>query len=423
MLRLLLAMTMGLAACKKSASDAAVQGAGESIGRWKKTWELIVSSPTDEGTKSEDACNDFVATAKGDLFAVGFGTALVSKDSQRDVVIRRVAADGKELLESWPEVFDAAKGNDSAQTVAVDAQGSLYVGGSARNYESAESALDGWIRKFAPSGQEDVFNWDKKIADDRLVGGFETVEDIVTSATSVYAAGHYNSSGWLKRYSLAGEEASDWHVEETTRPSRADAVALDTKGNVYLAGFSRNGAQPFVWLKKYLPTGKEDVAGWNKKLTVDIVEGTVSPRLAVDGADNIFLAVTGHNLVSATSGLDWWLKKYNPDGSDNGAFDEKIDGGADDDVQGLFVDTAGNVVIAGSGVSIVSPESGKDLWVRFFDQSGIESKADEIRIDGGASAGANAVGVVSGNLIVCGYGTNLKDPASATDFWLMRFSR
>ena len=81
------------------------------------------------------------------------------------------------------------------------------------------------------------------------------------------------------------------------------------KEAVYLAGYSRNRAQPFVWLKKYASAGKEDAEAWNKKFNVDLVGGTVEPRLALDSKDNVYLGFTGRNLVSPESGLDWWVKR------------------------------------------------------------------------------------------------------------------
>ena len=38
--------------------------------------------------------------------------------------------------------------------------------------------------------------------------------------------------------------------------------------------------------------------------------------LAIDSSGNVYAAGSGENIVGASNGRDWWIKEFNPDGTE-----------------------------------------------------------------------------------------------------------
>ncbi|TKJ41333.1 hypothetical protein CEE36_08435 [candidate division TA06 bacterium B3_TA06] len=215
---------------------------------------------------------------------------------------------------------------------------------------------------------------------------------------------------------LAAQVTEEWVARydgPESRMDRANAIAVDDAGNVYVTGrsggdyatvkYSSAGVQQ--WVARY----DDPASGWDEAYAI-----------AVDGAGNVY--VTGTDWDYATfkynsSGLEEWVARY--DGPGSGI----------DLAYALTVDDAGNVYVTGhsdgSGTAIDYAtvkynSSGVEEWVARYD--GPPSSIDEacaIALDG------------SGNVYVTGhsYGSGTDDDyatvkysSSGVQQWAARYN-
>jgi len=153
----------------------------------------------------------------------------------------------------------------------------------------------------------------------------------------------------------------------------AEAMAVDTAGNVYVTGTSDGLATLYDFATvKYDANGNEL---WVARYDGLANETDEAHSLAVDPAGNVY--VTGHGTESGTgiSGYDYVTVKYDPDGNElwvaryNGA------GSGGDLGTDLRIDPLGNAYVSGSSegdgtdvdyVTIKYDPDGNELWVARF---------------------------------------------------------
>lgn len=218
----------------------------------------------------------------------------------------------------------------------TDSLGNVYVTGYGPNLVSASSGTDWFIKKFDSSGNEDTINWNKRF-------------DI--------AAG-----------------ASD----------QGRGLAIDASNNVYAIAVSISGAY-YAWcMKKFSSTGSEDTTNWNK-VEYGIYGAPREPRgIAINSNGDVFIAGYAYNLVSGTSGYDWWIRKFSSSGAENITWALKLNSSTDDRALAIAIDSTDNVYIAGFGWQLVSAYSADDWWIRKYNAAGYEITTNWNKvIDGG----------------------------------------
>jgi hypothetical protein len=220
-------------------------------------------------------------------------------------------------------------GADTALAIAVDSTGAAYVTGSTFSPDfPVTGALQG-----ASAGAPDVF------------------------VTKI------NPTGTALVYStyLGG-----------TNLDQANAIAVDSAGNVYVTGFTSSAdfptASPInaasaggndIFLTKIDPTGAALVySTYIGGTTDDIANG-----LAIDAAGNVFITGSTSSvdfpvlgaIQGATGGvLDAFVTEVNSAGTAL-VFSTYLGGSADDVANGLALDTAGNIYVTGNSKSIDFP--------------------------------------------------------------------
>ncbi|MCP3684817.1 MAG: hypothetical protein GY861_19285, partial [bacterium] len=114
----------------------------------------------------------------------------------------------------------------------------------------------------------------------------------------------------------------------------------------------------------------EDTLNWNKSFNHYSTDEAYS--VAVDADGNVYVAGIGYYLVSGSSGKDWWLKKFAANGTEDlDNWNLSFDGsGMSDSVNSVVVDADGNVYVAGGGYDLVSGSSGVDWWLKKFTANG-----------------------------------------------------
>jgi|GEM_PF-1378379 len=165
--------------------------------------------------------------------------------------------------------------------------------------------------------------WNKKI--DGNAGDDSASAVAVDSQGDVYVAGYGtnivgSSSGmdwWIRKFNANGveyESSSGWNKKINIHGTEEiSAIAVDSNDNVYVLGYSYGGSADAVIIRKYAPNGTEDT-GWSREISDPDGSGTFiynySMDIAVDQNDNVF--ITG--FTGDGSDSTWWLKKFSSAG-------------------------------------------------------------------------------------------------------------
>jgi hypothetical protein len=271
---------------------------------------------------------------------------------------------------------------ERAYALAVDGDGSVYVGGFTEGALLNENAglWDAFVRKYSSSG---AHLWTRQ---------FGTSSDDYVHALAVdgdgnvYAVGATGGllsgrrlGGWdafVRKYSKSGahlwtEQFGDWDHDY------ANAVGVDASGNVYVAGgvtvdHSVNAFGPAqVSLDAYLwKFASDGTFVWSQELGTTLDDAAYG--VAVDGNGDLYVVgYTSGALVGSSEGKkDGFLWKFNAGGA--ALWAEQFGTSRDDDALGVAVDASGNVYVAGTTGGELARESlgGVDAYVRSYDSNG-----------------------------------------------------
>jgi hypothetical protein len=209
-------------------------------------------------------------------------------------------------------------------------------------------------------------------------------------------------------------EAQAWSAAPQRGSAAADsgqAVGLDGSGNVYLAGSTlgsldgnSNAGGEDLCLLKFSSAG---VRQWTAQFGSAAGDG--ANAVAVDSAGNVYVAgftlgsLPGAN-VGSSGGSDLFLIKYDPAGVQQWV--RQLGSVASDQARGLAIDAAGNVYVTGStlgtlpGFGNVSA-GGEDLFLLKYDGNGVLQWVRQFGSVAGDQAYAVAVGS-NGAIFVAG---------------------
>jgi len=329
-------------------------------------WNKTVTSTGIDNAKA-------IATdSMGNVYVVGSGTNLVNVTSGGDWWIKKYSPTGVENTVNWNKSFSSAGTNaDSANAIAIDSANNVYVVGSGTNLVNVTSGQDWWMKKFSSTGVEDTVNWNKFYD----FGG-TTVIDIawgvaVDSSNNVYVVGSSSGSSLIKKFSVNGlEDQINWNLIGGAK--NYFKVKLDSSDNVYLVGSSFTND---YYITKFSSNGIEDTVNWNKSFNSSGTNIDQAYSIAIDSANNVYVAGYGKNLVSGTSGsADWWLKKFSSTGVEDTANWNKIFSSAgtnSDYANSIAIDSSDNIYVVGNGNNFAGATF-QDWWLKKFNASGVE---------------------------------------------------
>ncbi len=269
--------------------------------------------------------------------------------------------------------------SDYANAVAVDSKNQIYVVGQGENLVSETSGQDWWIKKFNSSGGEDITNWNKTYTNS---GSDYPTSLAVDSLDNIYIFGTRTSGQdwWIKKFNSSGtENTTDWNKAYTCSGTPR-AVVVDLNDNVYFIGdclnlVSETSGQDW-WIKKFNSSGGEDTVNWNK--TIDYSPNDFVRSAALDSNNNLYVAGQSYNLTrgsAVSTGYDWWIKKFTSSGTENTTDWNKSytsSGVQDDIIRSITLDSNNNVYVAGTGFNLVNSTSNGDWWIKKFTSSGTE---------------------------------------------------
>ncbi|MDH5694137.1 MAG: SBBP repeat-containing protein, partial [Gammaproteobacteria bacterium] len=346
----------------------------------------------------------------GNVYVTGKSRGSSTND---DYATIKYGADGSE---KWVSRYNGP-GNviDEAWAIAVDGAGNVYVtgrstgSGTGYDYATIKYNPEGdtlWVKRYNGSGNSIDEAWE--IAVDGAGNVYVTGRS--RGANDDYATIKYNSAGdtvWVRTYNGPGNGAD-----------KANAIAVDGAGNVYVTGQSRgtnddyatikyNSAGDTLWVRRYNGPGNGD---------------DNATAIAVDGAGNVY--VTGYSIGT---GGDYATIKYNSAGDTLWVRRYNGPGNGDDWAYAIAVDGAGNVYVTGNSygtgydyATIKYNPAGDTVWVKRYNGPG--NSADEakaIAVDGAGNV--YVTGKSAGSGTSNDYATIKYNPAGDT-LWVKRYN-
>ena len=303
--------------------------------------------------------------------------------------------------------------NDYANGVATDSSGNVYVtGGTKGGLDGNTSAgnTDLFVVKYNSSGTK---QWTKQLGS----SGRDSANGVATdSSGNVYVTGvtfggldcntsagdndlfvvKYNSSGTKQWTKQLGSVSSDF----------ANGVATDSSGNVYVAGGTYGGldgnsnGNSDLFVVKYNSSGTRQ---WTKQLGT--AEYDEARGVATDSSGNVYVAggTKGNLNGNSNSGrTDAFVIKYNSSGT--WQWTKQLGTWQTDLANGVTTDSAGNVYVTGLTYRHLDGNTSAgsaDLFVVKYNSSGEKQWTKQL----GTSSRDYARGVVtdsSGNVYVTG---------------------
>ena len=334
-----------------------------------------------------------------------------------------------QVTQEWVQTYNGTgNGLDIAFSVVVDNLGNVYVAGNSPGDTSANdittvkynsSGQQQWVQRYnGPGNSDDGTNGTNAIAVDSSGNVYVAGWSAGTENTD-YVVIKYNSNGdqqWAQRYNGSGNGYDAPY-----------GIALDSSGNVYVTGTSTgDGTGSDYTTIKFNNDGQQQ---WAQSYNGSGNSYDAGQALAVDDSGNVY--VTG--ISTALNGLgDCVTIKYDTDGNQQWA--KVYDGPANGNDYGnsITVDGSGNVYVTGSSagaktgqdyLTIKYDSSGQQLWASTYSTPG--SNWDEgrsIGLDGSGNVYVTGVlGYSEGKSSTDDWGT-IKYDSSGTEQWVQTYN-
>ena len=378
-------------------------------------WEDIIDGP---GSDQGGEATDLVLDAEGNVYITGG----ISIEQETDYATIKYTNNG--ILE-WGANYDGpGNGHDKASAIGLDQNGNVYVTGRSRidNFDYATirynaAGVQKWVKRYnSPGDVKGGADFATALAVDKD-GNVHVTGGITRNNTGMdYTTYKYDKDGdreWKKTYNGSG-----------TGPDQANAMVVDSKGNVYVTGRSDgSGTRDDYVTVKYDDDGDTK---WARRYNGPGNGADQATAIAVDDDGNVY--VTGMSIGSDPFFGDYATIKYDKDGNTKWVRRYNGPGNSLDQATAIGVDGEGNVYVTGQSygsgtlsdyATIKYDANGNELWVARY--NGPENSLDE----------ANALVLdASGNIYVTGgsWGigtfkdyTTIKYNAAGVEQWVARY--
>jgi hypothetical protein len=300
--------------------------------------------------------------SNNNVYVVGSGYRLMSTVSKSDWWLKKFQSDGTEITSGWDKQYDAGKeGSDIAYDVVIDSNDHIYVVGMSTGYYSYNSHTGWYIRKFQTNGSEITTGWGKRAWNTSHSGNGARAA-CVDSNDNLIVVGQYDRNWAILKFSSDGTQQFAKYITSSDTDS-AYSVAVDSTDEIYVVGKRSND----WWLKKYDTAGNE-IAGWNK-----IVDGNggydVAYSIIIDSKDNIYIGGIAYNMIDLDSQADIWIKRYDVDGNPyplNWDIVENTGASSYDQLNSLVLDSNEDIFMIGRGKNLYGASSGDDWWIKKY---------------------------------------------------------
>jgi uncharacterized delta-60 repeat protein len=326
-------------------------------------------------------------------------------------------------------VTDIGSSYDEGRSVAIDSSGNIVVAGYADNGSGSDFAL----ARYTSTGILDTnFGTGGKVVTD-IGSSYDYGNSVaIDSSGNIVVAGYAdNGSGSdfaLARYTSTGILDTNFGTggkvvtDIGSSYDYGNSVAIDSSGNIVVAGFADNGSNSDFALARYTSTGILDTNfGTGGKVVTDIGSSyDYGNSVAIDSSGNIVVA----GFASNGSNYDFALARYTSTGildTNFGTGGKVVTdiGSSYDYGNSVAIDSSGKIVVAG----FASNGSNYDFALARYTSTGILDTnfgtGGKVVTDIGSSYDyGNSVAIdSSGNIVVAGYADN----GSNSDFALARY--
>jgi uncharacterized delta-60 repeat protein len=323
----------------------------------------------------------------------------------------------------WEKRYDGPGTDyDNAASVAVDAAGNVYVGGSSTG---TGSGLDYLVIKYNSAGSVEWsarYNGPANGEDNAYLVRVDNSGNVYVSGSSMgsatgldYAIVKYNSAGvqqWAARYNGPANATDEVY-----------SLQVDNTGNVYITGYSNSAASmDDIVTIKYNSAGAEQ---WVKRYNGTANNDDYGNSLVLDAAGNIYVTCTS---TETATDQDYLTIKYDPAG--NQVWTAFYNGPADDEdfPSSNAIDAAGNIYVVGYSVGVGTE---RDYCVVKYNPSGQQQWASRYDGPDGWDEAFNVVVDNSGNVYItgnsAGIGTGddyatIKYNSAGDEQWVARYN-
>ncbi len=323
----------------------------------KQIWVQRYNGPAN----GSDWATGIAVDSSGNCYVTGDSQI---SDSEWDFATLKYNKDGKAL---WMKRYTGpAKGSNRPAGIAVDSAGNAYVSGDSQISESSfgfatlkydKNGKQLWVGKYNVPG----YGFPVGLGVDK--GGSVYVSGNVSEETggSFFNTIRYSKDGkqlWQKRYAGPGYNV-------------ARGIAVDSAGNAYVAG--QMGTESYgqdMGTIAYKPDGKK---AWKKTYDGPGKMYDEASAIAVDSKGNVY--VTGQSYGGDT-GMDFATIKYARDGKRVWVTRYNGKGNGMDTPRAIAVDSSGNAYVTGQaqigtgedyGFATIKYDSdGKQVWDNYY---------------------------------------------------------
>jgi len=374
-----------------------------------------------DGTgNSNDQPRAIAVDSRGNVYVTGVS---IGAGTDWDYATVKYDANGNLL---WVARYNGfGSGIDLVHALGVDSQGNVYVtgasAGSGTSFDYATVKYDAngnqlWVARYNGPGNRS--DYALALAVDGRGDVYVTGYSFGAGTKSDYATVKYDANGnqlWVARYN--GRENDPFFSDDI-----ATAIATDSQGNVYVTGYSRGADFDTDYL-----TIKYDANGnrlWAVRYDGPDNGGDLAKSIAVDSQGNVYVA--GNSARNAH--LDYATVKYDANG--NQLWDARyMSSGYDvSEVSGMTLDSQGNIYVTGF---ISDLNSGQDYATVKYDANG--NQLWDARYSGAGNGNDKAYGLAvdnQGHVYVTGasWGESLgfdyatvKYDANGNPLWVNRY--
>ena len=341
------------------------------------------------GSNGDDYCRSVAVDLTGAVYVAGYtsiqGTPPATRRSNFDAWIAKLDSQGSLL---WKKPIESSEW-EFGWAVAVDASGGALVAGRTEGNLAGENQgeTDAWLAKFDSSGAQ---LWIQQLG----TTGPDSIRSVAVDAQgAVYVTGRTlgnlagPNSGWYDAW-VAKFDPSGAVVWKTQFGSKAidcsNSIAVDMAGTSYVTGWTngdlggRNFGEDDVWLAKL------DSAGtllWKTQLGSSGEEDSTS--IAVDSGGAVY--VTGYtegDLAGTPQGRwDAWLARFDSRGEL--VWKTQLGTRNEERSEAVAIDSAGAVYVGGrtAGDLAGASKKGWDAWLAKFDSTGAELWRTQLGLD------------------------------------------
>ncbi len=308
----------------------------------------------------------WLATIGGTAFDGGRDVAIDSLGNVYSVGITQSAGSGQEdflLVKQdpagaivWQRTFGLST-NEVGISIEVNSANDVYIYGAETNLGSTFIESRMVLAKFNSSG---TIQWQRRAG----TGAQDFAGKMALSPTEdVYFSGSTTSFGtgsfdaYVAKFNSSG--TVQWQrAIGSTSAERANGIAVDSAGDVYLVGLNQQTYSGGLLVKLNFAGTNQ----WQRKIGNFGQPTTTLLAAVADSSNNVY--AVGNTFITPTQGF--FLAKYNSSGTQQ--WQRFLSGGGNESCENISIDSAGNIYLFGRTTS--SGAGSNDFMLAKYDTNG-----------------------------------------------------